>query len=306
MTSPTTLVLRQGRLRTPRDAGLFRSVLVPLDGSAFAEFALEWARAVASAVHAGLLLVRVHQGHRIDRLHSAEWDAMIRSDEELYLDRVTAQLEDVGIVDAATELLDGDVVEAICARAARLESPLVVMSSHGRTGLTRSWLGSVADGVIRGTTTPVMIVRPDAAARPVRGGAPACFENVIVALDGSSFAAQILPHAIGLADAMRAHLLLLRVVQDAVDDRLEDAEAYMTTVAERVRFVHAKLRVSCDVRVGRAPAAAIASCAAAAPHALVALATHGRGLSRYVVGSVADGVIRGAQAPVLVIRSTQT
>ncbi|HVX38546.1 MAG TPA: universal stress protein [Gemmatimonadaceae bacterium] len=303
MRSPT-LVLRQGRLQTPREAGVFRAVLVPLDGSAFAEAALECARAVATAVEGGLVLVRVHQIHRVDRHHATEWDAMVRADEEAYLDRVAARLTDLGLTDIRAEVLDGDVVRAICARATRLDAPLIAMSSHGRTGLTRSWLGSVADGVIHGTTTPVLIVRPAGPVTGLRRREPELFDTVIVALDGSSFAAQALPPAIGLADAMHAHVLLLRLVPAEAD--LDEAEAYLASVAERIRFVHADLRVTCDARVARAPAAAVTACATAAERPLVALATHGRGLSRFVIGSVADGVIRAGQAPTLLVRPVRT
>lgn len=306
MTSPNTLVLRQGRLRTPHESGVCRALLVPLDGSAFAEFALESARAVAGAVQGSILLVRVHQDHRVDRNHPAEWGTMMRMDEETYLDRVVGRLGDAGTRDACAEVLDGEVARAICERAARLDAPLIVMSSHGRTGLTRSWLGSVADGVIRGTTTPVLVIRPTGAAQPFRHGQPEPYENVIVALDGSGFAAQILPHAIGLADAMHAHVLLLRIVQTAAADALEEAEAYVASVAERVRFVHARLSVASDVRVARAPASAIAACAGAAAHPLIALATHGRGLSRFVIGSVADAIVRTSRAPVLLVRPSET
>ena len=136
---------------------MYRTILVPLDGSAFAEHALPTAAHLAAGAKAPLLLARVH--HPPSRL-GATWDEFFRNEEKAYLERIAVRVTQAQPIDVETALLDGDVVEAIRERAEQRADCLIVMSTNGRTGLSRAWLGSVADGVLRQSTRPVLALRP--------------------------------------------------------------------------------------------------------------------------------------------------
>jgi len=282
---------------------MYSTLLVPLDGSPFAEEAIETAAFLARRGGATLILLRVYDGASTSVYRSPPWNEFFRCEEEGYLETLAARVQArcVGSVDWA--LLDGDPVTAICARAAACDAPLIVMSTHGRTGIRRAWLGSIAHGVLRHTSAPVLMVRPPgipAADRDAAYEPP--FENIIVALDGSAFAEQVLPHAATVAKASNARLIVLRVVELAEerDFATRQASEYLEEVAKRESDMHSPLDV--HVEAGGSPGSAILEYAHALARPLIAMASHGRGLSRLFLGSVADEVVRGAPSAVLMVR----
>jgi nucleotide-binding universal stress UspA family protein len=221
--------------------------------------------------------------------------------------------------------MKGEVADCIREQAAESGADLVVMTTHGRGPLARFWLGSVADELVRRSPVPLLLVRPRETA-PDPGQEPD-LGRVLLPLDGSTLAEQIIEPAVALGGLAGAEYTLLRVVRPAVWvhavlespdarreaqsllDRVEDlrrqvlkeAEDYLTGVAQRLRA--RGLRVQTRVAVDEHPAGAILHEAAAGGAGLIALATHGRrGLSRLLLGSVADKVVRGAPVPVLVHR----
>jgi len=220
-------------------------------------------------------------------------------------------------------LLDGFVDAAICDFAAAMEAPLIVISTHGRTGFSRVWLGSVADAIVRHASTPVLMLRHHG-----EGDGELTrthhFRHLLVPLDGASFAEVSLTPAAALAKAFRAKLTLLRVVapvnapiplyaapyvappiaddEETLNIRLEGAEDYARAAAIRLRLEDPSLEVDTVVRVEESPAKAILDAACAHGVDTIALATHGRGVSRLVVASVTDKVLRGGPEAVLVLR----
>jgi nucleotide-binding universal stress UspA family protein len=295
---------------------VYRTILVPLDGSGFAEHALPTAVHLAAGAKARLLLARVH--HLPSHL-GATWDDFFRNEAKRYLERIAVRATEAQPIDVETALLDGDVVEAIRERAERSDECLIVMSTNGRTGLSRAWLGSVADGVLRQSTRPVLALRPSG---PERVSLASTIGHVLVALDGSSFAEQVVAHAVQLALLLPASMTLFRVIEpmrslmpgvagryDApIDEQLvEDSEqsvtSYLEGVAVGIRREHPTIDVRTDLRIADSAAPAIVEQACAGDGTLVALATRGRGASRLIIGSVADKVIRAAGDGVLVIRS---
>jgi nucleotide-binding universal stress UspA family protein len=296
---------------------VYRTILVPLDGSQFAEHALPTAIHLAAGARAPLLLVRVHQ---VPPRHlESTWDDFFRNEETAYLERIAARVTQAQSIEVETALLAGDVVEALRECADRRAESLIVMSTNGRTGLSRAWLGSVADGVLRQSTRPVLALRPRG---PEHVPLASPVGNVLVALDGSAFAEQVVPHAVQLALLLPAPMTLFRVIEpvmplmpemggafDAVtiERVLEAAEqsarADLEATAEGIRREHPALEVRTAFRIAPAAAPAIIEQSCAGEGALVALATRGRGASRLVIGSVADKVIRAAGEGVLVIRS---
>ena len=302
---------------------MFETIVVPLDGSLFAEQAIGTAATLAHRSGADLVLVRVHETYAFESTDYSMADDLSRRDQEQYLAEIAERSESLFGMVPERVLLDGVVDTAICEFATRMPSPLIVISTHGRTGFSRFWLGSVADAIVRHASTPVLMLRH-------RGDGDGeltrmhHFRHLMVPLDGARFAEVALAPAAALARAFQAKVTLLRVVapvnvpvplyaapyvappidddDEALNIRLEGAESYARALAVTLQLDAPGLDVDTVVRVGDAPAPAILDAASAHGVDTIALATHGRGLSRLVVASVTDKVLRGGPEAVLVVR----
>jgi nucleotide-binding universal stress UspA family protein len=300
------------------------SLLIPLDGSEFSEHTLPYARAVARASGARVHLAHVHVPHppedlllnpqfQFEGVDMGEYDQEYRSEEKDYLKDVASRFKDQTGVEVVGELLEGDVLESIQSYADRASTDLILMSTHGRTGLSRFWLGSVADDLVRNLTLPILLVPPgedetEAAADPH-------FDHILVPLDGSPWGESILGPALDLGWKAGARFTLLHVVPTSrvvgartypvpmghLEERRARAKEYLSGLAERLSAQN--VEVECKVVDHSSPARAILVMADAADVDLIALATHGhRALTRAVLGSVADKVVRASSRPVLVQR----
>lgn len=300
---------------------MIRSILVPLDGSPFAEHALPLAMALARRSAAGLHLVQAHVPVlAIDSLNLLDdaLDAEMRRRECAYMDEAAARVRDHVNVPVRTAMPIGPVADVLVEEARRAEADLIVMTTHGRGALSRFWLGSVAEGIVRRGPAPVLLLRPPEA--PVDLAEVPELRRILLPLDGSPAAERVLPDAVALAGTMAAEFTLLRVVPPvpvlgydlggyaaagtdiAMLERMEtDAHSYVQCVQRWLeeRGFHSEVRVA----IGEPPAAAILDTAQACRCDLIALHTHGRsGLSRMLLGSIADKVVRGASCAVLVHR----
>ena len=312
---------------------MHKTILVPLDGSRFAEHALPAALAVARRCGATLRLLTV-SAPLVDGTMEGivftpgELEAELASRCQEYLDDVAARVRALADGPVAADLAQGEVAEMVCGQIAKTGADLVVLATHGRGATQRFWLGSTTDEVIRRAETPLLLVRPgegeaDLSAQPRLSPA-------LVSLDGSAHAEQILEHALCLlASGPQPEIVLFRAippvaaVAHAVPDvpearreagsllarvrqmqagLREQAEAYLEGVAAslRARGVQARTRVL----VGDQPAQAILDEAKAIGAGLIALETHGRsGLSwMFLSRGVADKIVRSACVPVLLHR----
>jgi nucleotide-binding universal stress UspA family protein len=306
---------------------MFRSLLVPVDGSPFAEHALPLALSVARRAGARIQFVHVHPPLANDpKAYGFDFralDAHTMEEHRAYLDALGERIRKVSSVPLTVSFLEGDIAETLRVTASSTETDLVVMTTHGRGPLQRFWVGSVADALIRQLSVPLLLLRPhekgvDLIKEPV-------IKRIVLPLDGSALAEQILPPALDLGRLMDAELTLLRVVkpiylpayprgltggsfvqqadrllqelQKAQEGLYQEAAHYLEGVAQRVRAE--SLPVQTRVVTQEHPATAILGQATD----LIAMETHGRrGLSRLVLGSVADKVLRGATVPMLVHR----
>jgi nucleotide-binding universal stress UspA family protein len=299
---------------------MFTKVLIPLDGSTIAEEALGPAADIARAAHAGLDLVLVHQPWAFSELADAAWQANVVNSERAYVASTAQELAKGASLTVSSTVLSALPVDGICTRAKEVGANLIVMTSHGRTGLSRSWLGSVAHGVIRQSRIPVLMLRPaDSARRPLRR--PPSIKRVLVTLDGSSLSEVILGPASALARAFDARLILLRVVEPiplvlpevvlpvrnmpcddaATADAAERAAAELAEICKRLKedgFSRVEPHVIVDDRVAKA----ILDFARSVSPSVIAMSTHGRGASRLFLGSVSDKVLRGSTRPMLLCR----
>jgi len=316
----------------------YTKLLVPLDGSEFAEAAISLAMGVGERTGAAIELAAVHEptlrpgliedvggldaatlgvlspvGHE---LNEEVWTAL---EERLrrYLDEAADRVRDRFGGTVTTKLLEGLPVEALQARIQEADIDLVVMTTHGRGGLSRVWLGSVADGLVRRCDRPVLLRRPEGDGVEVRPWPGA--RRVLVPLDGSELAESILDDVVTFADLTGATCTLVTIVippiepgspymaqaSDVFDQLLQEAESsaieYLDGVADRLRTRGVTVETHTVVQVQ--PHGAILTLAEETDADLIAMATHGRsGLRRMVLGSVGDKVLRGADVPVLLKR----
>jgi nucleotide-binding universal stress UspA family protein len=302
---------------------MFKTILVPLDRSALAEQAVGQAALIARGAHAELDLVLVHTPFPFAGHSDAPWDDAEWSVEHAYLEAMENDLQSGAAIPVTHGVMRGAPAEHICARAADMDADLIVMTSHGRTGINRAWLGSVADAVIRRSSIPVLVLRPTDTPH-ARLAARHSFKQILVPLDGSALAADAIGPAIDLARATGASIALLRVlvpvplliaydgtvpfvyqpmvVDQAETDRIfEDATRVLNALAHRLQEQE-HVAVAAEVVVDSRVADAIVNFARGHDIDVIAMSTQGRGASRLLVGSVADKVLRGSGLPVLLRR----
>jgi nucleotide-binding universal stress UspA family protein len=272
---------------------MFRNILVPLDGSELAERILPLVEHVASPAEITLHLVRVVNpirpgviNPRVPYLNQEMVDEEFAA-ATAYLEKMRTELTEQGST-VQVQQLAGDPASGLLDYERSSQIDLVAMCSHGRSGLARFALGSVAERLIRYGMAPVLLVRAF--------GLVAVPSHTVVPLDGSARAEKALSVVPGLSREIDQKVTLLRVVQQE-EDRAA-AEAYLQQMAARPEL--AGLAVTTEVWNGDVVNAIQA---VGGNDALVVMGTHGRtGLARWALGSVADRVTHGSTAAVLLVR----
>jgi nucleotide-binding universal stress UspA family protein len=297
-----------------------RTILVPLDGSAFGEHALPLALTIARRSAASVELVHVHTPERnvIDIPPATPPAGLSREHAISYLTQLAECLSPRWEVPISVAVLDGRAADELYTHALAAGADLVVMTTHGYGPLSRMWVGSVADKLVRRLPMPIVLTRPhEEALDLLEQVRDRVFEHILIPLDGSTLAEEILEPALALGTPMRARYTLLQAITPPVlgyapaayavglDEQIleqwrAEAQAYLDHTADRLRG----LGHQADTRICIAPTAfAILDYARDHSVDLIALATHGRGgLTRMLLGSVADKVVRGASTPVLLQR----
>lgn len=296
-----------------------KTILVALDGSPFSEHALPAALALAQRSGAALAIAHVHQMSTPavalsgELLFDSTLDNLLCEEEQAYLDSMAARLAVALGRPVRATLLDGPVIKALVRHAQAIDASTILLTTHGRGGIARAWLGSVADQLMRQSPVPVMVLHPqdtepDLVATPV-------FRHILIPLDGSPLAEQAIPLALKLGRPMGARYTLLQVVAPmmrgyfvdglsthpdtkALEQNWAMAQSYLEKVAAPLR--EAGHVVNALAPVGQ-PAEAILRIASEQSADLIALTTRGHGgLARMLLGSVADKLVRGAKIPLLV------
>jgi nucleotide-binding universal stress UspA family protein len=269
-----------------------RRILVPLDGSPEAEAALEAIKPLVGAYDPEVLLLHVEK----DPEAGAKMPVEVLS--------AAKALRSSG-VQCSMVTREGNPAEEILSVAQERWADVIALSTHGRTGLRRALLGSVAEEVLRASRVPVLVCRPGAAA--------GTWKTIVVPLDGSARSEEILAEASRMAGLQKAELHLVqaalpRVVAGGVGELgvylpPEDPMPYLraTAGALAARGVTARL-VALE---GRA-ATEVVRYAKEVGAGLICMASHGRtGMARLLLGSVAEEILRHAPCPVLVRRTTR-
>jgi nucleotide-binding universal stress UspA family protein len=286
---------------------MFKKILVPLDGSQLSQRALEPALELSRQTGAELLLVRVPTADTLSFAVSEAKQREIAQDALVYLETIR-QSNDQPQLNIRTEVLDGDVASAIVDAARAEQVDLIVMSTHGYSGLTRWVLGSVTEKVLRSAPCPVMAIR---AARRL--------QRSLITLDGSPLAERAIEPGLSLAQSLKIEVTLLRCVpyiatngeldeherglsRRLQEDLISEAKEYLQ--ARSASSAHSDLAIKTAVQIG-SPADSILEYIETYGIDLIVMATHGRtGLKRWVYGSVTAKVLRSVSCSLLVIRPT--
>jgi nucleotide-binding universal stress UspA family protein len=291
---------------------MYSSVIVPIDGSGFGDSAVGVGESIARRLGGTLRLVHVVPPPAAAMVPQDSIPADPLLGEQLrvagaaHLEKLVDDLREAGSR-VSSDILEGDVESALLDYAGLHAPALVVLTTHGRGGMERAMLGSVADALVRRSSLPVLAIRPGAGAKLADDS---FVDRVMLPLDGSHRDEEIFDHARTIGRAMTAEFLLVQVVEPKIDksrpvvqqvDRVDlrerrgRAQEYLDRVAEHLRRYEAT--ATSHVLVDDDVAGALIRFAADQRVDVVAMATRGRrGLDRFVAGSVADRVLRESGA----------
>jgi nucleotide-binding universal stress UspA family protein len=255
--------------------------------------------------------------HNEDVARLTESEALDRETNVLrtYLHEIAADLQKFHNIQAVVEVIRGNPAEEIQTYMQREGIDLLVVSTHGRSGISRWRLGSVADKLIRSTNRQTLVVGPLAGDEEgwLELGGRAPFQKILLPVDGSELAEQVFPTVQRFATAFGSEVHVVRVIGLAPYASMEASytpelfdsldEAAKDYVARVAAGIVAPGGVRTQVLMG-SPAVALEDYVEKAGIDLVVMTTHGRGgITRTALGSVADRMI-GGKAPVLVIRAS--
>lgn len=283
----------------------YKNILVPLDGSVLAERVIPAALYLAEAMAGSITFLTVvvkRPGDDVSLMAKAVQTGKFEAD--LYLRSVRKRFLPA-LVSIETAVITGKPDKEIIAFAQEKNSDLIIMSTHGRSGITRWSFGRTAEKVLRRAPCPTVILRSDNEINPEK------FNRIMLPLDGSPLAERVLPPALDMVKAMGVELFLIRVVEPNSfygfghsDDLLEaDREAAQTYLADvREQLLLPDKTVHTHVAVGSATDL-IVDYAATQQIDLILLTSRGHsGFDEWMFGSVAEKVMVGAPCAILVIR----
>ena len=292
---------------------MYRTILVPLDGSTLSERALPLAATLARTANAKLVLVRAAWVPHVMDLESIDAEVKSVKDAEDYLAGVAAPLIQSGLT-VETGVPFAVPGEGIVMEIELRNADLVIMSTHGRSGLSRLVYGSVAEAVVMHSPVPVLLVRATQASSITVGDIER--PEILVPVDGSPFAETVLPYAKEIARLVNGSLFLLRVVvpppqwidpmvvapyptEEVVVQQEEEATKYLAALSKELEAegfqVHSRV-------VDDLAADAILDACCGSNVRLIVMATHCRhGLGRVVFGSVAMEVLHHGRLPILLV-----
>jgi nucleotide-binding universal stress UspA family protein len=284
-------------------ARIYSRVLVPLDGSLAAEFAIPFAADLARNHDADLLLLYLK--HLPAATEPADADDQDLEQINKYLEDVRKEQRNMGIRAYEHLVVGRDLAEALFKFIESERVSVLVMSTQGRTGMIRWLFGSSIENTINNMPVPLLLVRP-------------MYQRIVVPLDGSKWSESAIPRAVELARVHHATLVLLHVYQSKTSDyagqwalagQQQIAEQSYEQMADQLVALRNRLRreglqVTEVIMRGSNPAQVICDFVEAEEGiSMIVMSTHGRtGLSRWLVGSVAQTVIKNSRSPVTLVR----
>lgn len=299
---------------------MYSKVLIPLDGSKTAEKVLPYARHLAGKLKIPIELLAV--------IDIAEMATHIAAEKARYLNTMIedgVRASTTYLRGIATTFPDANVTctvekgraeDTIIEKGEADSSLLITMATHGRSGLNRFLLGSVAEKVLRGSTNPLLLIR---AADEAKGEGEARLTSIAVPLDGSELAESVLPGVATLAKMLDLEVVLFRAYHIPYNAYGGD-DGYMVNYDELLTSVRDESNEYLEKKVAELKKLGVAKVSAATkegfpgdeiialgrrtPDNLIAMCSHGRsGVRRFVLGSVTETVVRHSGDPVLVVRA---
>jgi nucleotide-binding universal stress UspA family protein len=308
---------------------MYDRILVPLDGSPLAEQVLPYVSRISLGLGIPVYLFQVLDAvneRLADPAHGLYTSAIADGLHDNAIDYLNSVKRNMSGKEITTDAYEGNAVSSIIEEADKSPGSLVAMSTHGRSGVTRLLMGSATDNVLHHTKNPMLIVRGH------RDGEPTLdtnLETIIVPLDGSPLAEQVLPHVAALANALNLKVTLVRAAATSEQFRAVTGfqqidgitglhfknfetmtQAAGSQAADYIKEQEDSLRrqgvTSVDYKIVPGSAAqVIVDVALATPDNMVAMTTHGHsGPAHWTLGSVTDRVVRHSGDPVLVIRTS--
>ena len=316
--NPAIRRIRQTRRQTQQKSQFgFKSILVPIDFSETSIKALDYAVAMAGEFGSQIYVVHILEFPAVFNATSqpsyAIWDKEVK---KAATDRLSGLIEEKvdELITVNSEVRFGRAYQGICKSAQARKADLIVIGTHGFTGLKHLFLGSTAERVVRHAPCSVLtICTPHV--RNVKSVVKP--QNILVPTDFSKSADTALKSAVALAKQYQAQLHLLYVVPvhyavgeyDQIDYRLLEAEEMgigqkkLATLSKALRAK--KISVKTEIRRGR-PATEIIQVSEEIGSDLIAISTHGlTGWQHALLGSTAEEVVRHASCPVLVTRKNE-
>jgi nucleotide-binding universal stress UspA family protein len=301
---------------------MYTRILVPLDGSKTAETVLPYARSLAGKLKIPVEFLGVidiaemvtHISPEKARYLDTMIEDGVRSSKE-YLSGIAKSFPGIRITCTVEK---GRAEEVIIEKGDADTGMLVAMATHGRSGINRWLLGSVAEKVLRGAANPLLLIR---ATDQAKTEGEAALNSIIVPLDGSELAESVLPMVAGLAKKLNLEIVLFRAYHipyniyaggdglygidfdELIGGVRDEATEYLEKkVAEMKKLGVEKISYATKEGIG---ADEIISLGRQTPANLIAMCSHGRsGVKRWVLGSVTETVVRHYSDPVLVIRAS--
>lgn len=270
-------------------------ILVPLDGSITAEGVLPHVRRLARSTGSEIVLAQAVPVAGVDG-GEAVFRAAVQAGTD-YLAGVKDRLESAGL---RTRLVvrAGGAPETILGLIAETRATLLAVATHGRTGAQRLVLGSVAEKLLRSTPVPVLAVRPfwTYDLQPEGGVESQPIRTILVPVGAGGLSLCVLPYAVEMARLFGARVMILHAKAPGE----EDTTTSVADVAARFRLEG--IEATTLVEPGNPVDTILSACKTRAVD-LAILSTHGRsGLSRLVLGSVTEEVLRQARVPLFIVR----
>lgn len=296
---------------------MYKRILVPLDGSELAQLTMPFAEKIAGRLGSRIMLLYVSESLEDSRnperqLYLQRMITVAKADIKQYTDKLKRKR-----IKVESAILVGDPASEIVDYAQKEDFSLIVMSTHGRSGIKRWALGSVADRVLRGTEKPIVLVR----ARQVSPDtiAESLFGKIIVTLDGSRESEAVIPYIEELAGGVEAKIVLLHVIEPSY--RFSTAggfkyEGYSEKKKKSMRAFYDNYLEGIAASLGRRGidarfqvkfgevAEVIIKFADETGADFIAMTTHGRsGIKRWALGSTADKVLQSGNTSLFLVKT---
>jgi nucleotide-binding universal stress UspA family protein len=294
---------------------MFDPILVPLDGSLLAECVLPHVRTIGRIFDAKIMLLQVLDKNQADVstqfIDLINWE-INKVEAKLYLQRIGDQLQNSGLQTKAN-VMEGPVVEEITEFAQSQDMKLIILSSHGHSGLKKRCMGSITYKIILNAPTSVLLIRaPHVMEQPYR--------RILVPLDGSWRAENVLPMVTLLSSFCKSQIQIVHVVQTPETARhlppgQEDIDLFNRIVVRnqeealhyldevQLRLPLAGIDVKTHLIISNNAALSIHELVDQEQIDMVVLNAHGySGISQWPYGSLVNNFILYGKVPLLIVQ----